>query len=110
MIDPRQRSIIYDTQGQRAVFEFALENGAYDVTVSVGWANRGYYKHQRVIAEGVPIIEPGDPTTVEKRFYIVDTERVEVEDGKLTVEVAGVMADGKYQYTMLNYMDIVPAD
>jgi hypothetical protein len=110
VIDPRQRSIIYDTQGQRAVFEFALENGAYDVTVSVGWANRGYYKHQRVIAEGVPIIEPGDPTTVEKRFYIVDTERVEVEDGKLTVEVAGVMADGKYQYTMLNYMDIVPAD
>ena len=47
-----------------------------------------------MIAEGVPIIEPGDHGG-EKRFYIVDTERVEVEDGKLTVEVAGVMADSK---------------
>lgn len=110
ILDPRQRSIIYDTEGRRTVFEFALENGAYDVTVSVGWANRGYYKHQSVVVEGVPIIEPGDPTTVEKRFYIVDTQRVELGDGKLTMEAGGVIADGRYQYTMLNYMDIVPAE
>ncbi|MBD3177589.1 MAG: DUF4091 domain-containing protein [Armatimonadia bacterium] len=110
VVDPRQRSIIYDDWGRKTVFEFALESGAYDVTVSCGWANRGSYQHQRVIAEGVAVIEPGDTTTVNDRFYIVDTERVELTDGKLTLEVGGVVADGDYRYTMLNYVDIVPAE
>jgi len=109
-ITPLQRSIIYDETGALNTFEFALENGAYEVTVSVGWADRGYYRDQSVAVEGVPVIQPGDATSALLRFYIKRTKRVELADGMLTVEMGGAERDGEPQLTMLNYLDIVPSD
>ncbi len=105
-LSPLQRSVIYDDWGRKNTLEFALENGDYDVTVSVGWAGRqGSYRHHRVIVEGVEVISPG---LTEPDGYRVSTARVQLTDGSLTFEAGGVVAEGDYQYTMLNYAEIVP--
>lgn len=105
-LSPLQRSVIYDDWGRKNTFGFALANGDYDVTVSVGWAGRqGSYQHQRVVAEGVEVVSGATLAD----GYRVETARVHLTDGSLTLEVGGVVADGDYQYTMLNYAEIVPA-
>lgn len=105
--DVLRRSILWDTSGAARTFAFALDNGTYDVTVSVGWAGRRtYYTHQSVTAEGVPVIEAGLP---ELSGYLEGTGRVTVADEELTVRVGGIEANGKLQPTLLNYLVIVPA-
>jgi hypothetical protein len=105
--DALRRSILWDTSGTARTFAFALDNGTYDVTVSVGWAGRRtYYAHQSVAAEGVPVIEPGLP---ELSGYLERTVRVTVADEELTLRVGGVEANGKLHPTLLNYLVIVPA-
>ncbi len=105
--NPLQRSVIYDDWGRKNTFEFALESGDYDVTVGVGWAGRQEaYRHHRVVVEGVEVIGPG-PTL--PSGYKESTERVTLTDGSLTLEVGGVVVEGDYKYTMLNYANIVPA-
>jgi len=100
-VDDRQRSIIYDDWGRENTFEFDIGNGAYTVTVSVGWYGRTY-SHARVVVEGVDFIADGETTP--DNPYIVVTLPVEIGDGKLTMET-GIFDE----YTMLNYMDIEPA-
>jgi hypothetical protein len=101
-VDERQRSIIYDDWGRENTFEFDIGSGAYSVTVSVGWYGRTY-SHHRVVVEGVDFIADGETTP--DNPYIVVTLPVEIGDGKLTMET-GIFDE----YTMLNYMDIEPAE
>ncbi|MBN2002709.1 MAG: PKD domain-containing protein [Anaerolineae bacterium] len=93
-----QRSILYSDYGRPATFEFDLPNGAYDVTVSVGWQGRAY-GHNYIDIEGQVFVndEAASP-------YLVRTQRVAIHDNKLT------MAMGIFdEYTMLNYLDIEAA-
>lgn len=90
-----QRSIIYDDWGRQKTFEFDLPNGAYNVTVSVGWQGK-VYGHNQIEIEGIPFItdEASDP-------YLVRTKTVTIADNKLT------MAMGIFdEYTMLNYLEL----
>lgn len=93
-----QKSIIYDDWGRQKTFEFALPNGMYNVTVSVGWFNKTY-SHQKITIEGVSFIN-GEATTPDKP-YMVRTKQVRITDKKLTMEM-GIFDE----YTMLNYMTI----
>jgi len=100
-VDDRQKSIIYDDWGRENTFEFDIENGLYEVTLSVGWNGRTY-SHHRVVIEGTAFVD--DEATTPESPYIVRTHQVDVTDGKLTMET-GIFDE----YTMLNYLDIVPA-
>ncbi len=93
-----QRSIIYDDWGRQKTFEFDLPNGAYSVTVSVGWEG-GDYEHHRVAIEGVSFVD--DEATTSSAPYIIRTKPVAIADNKLTMEM-GIFDE----YTMLNYLDI----
>jgi hypothetical protein len=100
-VNELQKSIIYDDYGRTDTFNWDIENGRYDVTVSIGWADRTYSKN-RVIIEGQALFDdvetnPGAP-------YQVKTITVDVSDGNVTME-----AGQKDEYTMLNWMSIVPA-
>lgn len=97
--DKRQNSIIFDDWGRQKTFEFSLPNGIYDVTVSVGWKGRIYQKNYIEI-EGINFID-GEASD----SHIVRTKEVEIKDNKLTMEM-GIFDE----YTMLNYLDIVPKD
>src|SRR5206468_496896 len=95
-----QKSIIYDDYGRTDTFDFDIENGSYTVTVSIGWAGKTYSKN-RVFVEGQPLFDnvetnPGAP-------YQVKSIDVTVADGNVTME-----AGQKDEYTMLNWMSIVP--
>ena len=90
-----QRSIIYDDWGRLHTFDFDLPNGAYNVTVSVGWEGN-VYSHNKITIEGVPFID--DEAS---NYYLVRTRQVTVNDNKLTLEM-GIFD----RYTMLNYLEI----
>ena len=96
-----QRSILYSDYGRPATFEFDLPNGEYEVTVSVGWANRTY-SHHKVDIEGVSFVN--DEATTSSNPYLVRTKSVYVTDNKLTLSM-GIFDE----YTMLNYLDIEAA-
>lgn len=93
-----QRSIIFDDYGRQKVFEFALPNGTYNVTVSVGWQGKTY-SHHKITVEGVSFVD--DEATTPESPYIVRTHEVVISDKKLTMDM-GIFDE----YTMLNYMDI----
>jgi PKD repeat protein len=93
-----QRSILYSDWGRPSTFEFDLPNGDYDVTVSVGWEGRTY-SHNYIAIEGTVFID--DEATSP---YIVRTQRITVNDNKLTLAM-GIFDE----YTMLNYLDIEAA-
>jgi hypothetical protein len=99
-VNELQKSIIYDDYGRTDTFNFDLENGKYTVTVSIGFDGKTYSKN-RVLVEGKLLYDnvetnPGAP-------YKVQGIDVDVTDGNVTVE-AGQMDE----YTMLNWMSIVP--
>lgn len=99
-VDELQRSIVYDDYGRTDTFAFDIENGKYEVAVSIGWSGKTYSK-QRVVVEGNVLFDnvettPGTP-------YIVRTATVDVADGNVTLEVG--QTD---EYTMLNWVSIVP--
>jgi hypothetical protein len=93
-----QKSIIYCDWGRLKTFEFALPDGTYDVTVSVGWNNKSY-AHQKITVEGIGFIN--DEATTPSAPYLIRTRKVPVSDQKLTMEM-GIFDE----YTMLNYMTI----
>ncbi|MBX3193424.1 MAG: DUF4091 domain-containing protein [Labilithrix sp.] len=95
-----QKSIIYDDYGRTDTFTFDIENGAYAVTVSIGWHGKTYAK-QRVVVEGKVLY--ADAETTPAAPYKVETIEVDVTDGNITLE-AGQMNE----YTMLNWMSVVP--
>lgn len=94
-----QRSVLYSDYGRLATWEFDLPNGAYDVTLSIGWQG-GNYLHQKVEVEGVSFVN--DEATTPAASYLVRTKRVVISDYKLTLAI-GIFNE----YTMLNYLDIV---
>jgi hypothetical protein len=96
-----QKSVIYDDWGRQKTFEFAVPDGEYTVTISVGWDNKTY-SHQKLSIEGVDFVN--DETTTPSNPYIVRSKKVTVSDKKLTLEM-GIFNE----YTMLNYMTIEAA-
>jgi hypothetical protein len=101
-VDELQRSVIYNDYGRTDTFNFDIEPGLYTVTVSIGYHAKSYPKH-RVIVEGVPVFD-SVPTT-ETEPYKVAAVDVMIADGNVTLE-AGQMDE----YTMLNWLSIVPKD
>lgn len=99
-VNELQKSIIYDDYGRTDTFNFDLENGAYTVTVSIGWQDRTYSK-QRVVVEGKVLYD--NASTTPQAPYKVQSIDVDVTDGNLTVE-----AGQQDEYTMLNWMSVVP--
>lgn len=94
------KSIIYDDYGRLDTFEWAIENGSYEITVGIGW-HEGNYPKNRVVIEGKVLFDDVATTKAEphKKASVV----VDVKDGSLTME-----AGQKDEYTMLNWMSIVP--
>jgi hypothetical protein len=97
-----ERSVIYNDYGRTDTFNWDIEGGLYEVTVGIGWDGKSYGK-QRVIVEGQALYD--DAATTPETPYLSASVQVEVSDGNLTVEV-GQMDE----YTMLNYMSVVPVD
>lgn len=81
-----------------AAWEYALANGTYEVTVSVGDAS--YTDSNHVInIEGEQIISGFIPTV--NQLFTIATATVEVTDGKLTIDAIGG------ENTKLNYVQIL---
>jgi hypothetical protein len=97
-----QRSVLYSDWGRPATFEFDLPNGAYNITVSVGWQGRTY-SHHKIDIEGISFIN--DEATTPAASYIVRTKALTVTDNKLTLAM-GIFDE----YTMLNYIDVQAAN
>lgn len=81
-----------------AAWEYALSNGSYNVTVSVGDAGNALDSNHKLNIEGTAAISGFVPTAT-KKFTAV-TRIVSVTDGKLTIDAKG----GKN--TKLNYIAI----
>ena len=100
LVSELQKSIIYNDYGRTDTFNWDIENGKYQVTVSVGWHGKTYSKN-RVIVEGQALFDDVEtnPTTP----YQVKSIEVDVSDGNVTLE-----AGQKDEYTMLNWVSIEP--
>ncbi|MEH2116395.1 Ig-like domain-containing protein [Nostoc sp.] len=85
-----------------AAWEYALSNGSYNVTVSVGDAGNSVDSNHQINIEGTPAITGFVPTAT-KKFTAV-TRIVNVADGKLTIDARGG------QNTKLNYIAIAPGN
>jgi hypothetical protein len=99
-VDELQRSVIYNDYGRTDTFNWDIANGKYTVTVSVGWYDRTY-SQQVVTVEGQKLFS--NIATTPAQPYQVASATVDVIDGNLTLEVGSTD-----QYTMLNWMSIVP--
>lgn len=98
--DERMITSVYDDYADNpAVFEIDIPNGNYVVTVAVG-TPRTERLHNRVIVEGVTFIDD-EPSSM----FLVRSAQVTVDDRRLTLETG--LRD---EYTMLDYLDIVPVD
>lgn len=94
------KSIVYDDYGRVDTFEWAIENGTYEVTVGIGWAD-GTYEKNRVVVEGKLLYD--NVATTPSTPHRAESVTVDVADGSLTLEVGQ-----KDEYTMLNWMRIEP--
>ena len=100
--DELQRSIIYNDYGRTDTFNWDIENGRYTVNVSIGWEDRTY-SMQRVLLEGTLLFD--DFETTPAAPYEVRSVEVDIGDGNVTLEIGQMN-----EYTMLNWMSIVPLD
>jgi hypothetical protein len=100
-VDELQKSVIFNDYGRTDTFNWDIENGKYEVTVSIGWHDRTYEKN-RVVIEGQTIFDSVATTPAEP--YKVSSVVVDVSDGNVTLE-----AGQDNEYTMLNWMSIAPA-
>jgi hypothetical protein len=108
--DDVQRSYVYDDYGRDNLFEFALENGRYEVTIGVGRPARGYPgdPHNATI-EGIPVVD--DEVTTDAEPQLRRTVTVDLTDGSLSLVVGGLSeTTGAYAYTFLAYLEIEPVD
>jgi hypothetical protein len=80
-----------------ARWEYALPNGTYNVTVSVGDAGATDGVH-RLTVEGLLAIDDFTPKSTQK--FKAETVRVTVTDGRLTLDASGGTN------TKINYVDI----
>lgn len=102
-LDPRLNTLIL-MQASRgagvstpAAWEYALPNGRYDVTVSVG--DSAFYDSQHSInVEGINTINRFQPSSAQA--FVLTTTQVEVMDGKLTIDAI------RGTNTKINYLDI----
>lgn len=101
-VDELQRSIMFNDYGRVDTFNWDIENGRYEVSVSIGWADKTYSRH-RVVLEGQVIFDSVETTPAEP--YKIGTVVVDVADGNVTLE-----AGQTDEYTMLNWMSIAPAE
>jgi hypothetical protein len=100
-VDELQKSIIYDDYGRVDTFNWDIEIGKYNVTVSIGFDGKTYSKN-KVIIEGQPLFD--NVATTPATPYQVKSITVDVSDGNVTME-----AGQTDEYTMLNWMSIEPA-
>lgn len=108
---PTGTAVYNDSITTAAAWEYQLENGQYEVTVSVGDASFTDSNHviniegQNVISgfspSGLPV-DPSLPATPER--FTTGTATVEVTDGRLTIDAIG--GDN----TKINYVSILPVD
>ncbi|MCB9644374.1 MAG: hypothetical protein H6728_14980, partial [Myxococcales bacterium] len=106
-VNELQRSILFDDYGRKNTFEFDLPNGAYRVTVSVGWHGKTY-RYNQVWIEGKVLID-NEATDASNKHYIVRSIDIDLSDGKLTLEMGGKSPQSNdFEYTMLNYLQIEP--
>jgi hypothetical protein len=99
---------VYDDYGRDNLFEFAIENGRYEVTAAVGRPARGYPGDPHNLSvEGVVVVD--DEVTTDADPQIVRTAEVEIIDGKLSLEVGGRSpTTDDWAYTFLAYVEIEP--
>jgi hypothetical protein len=105
-----QKSYLYDDYGRDNLFELALENGLYEVTIGVGRPAKGYPgdPHHATV-EGIVVVD--DEPTTDASPLIERTVEVELTDGSLSVEVGGVSeSTGEWSYTFVGYLDIIPVE
>lgn len=95
-----QKSVIYNDYGRTDTFNWDIEPGKYEVTVSIGWHGKTYSKN-RAIVEGQVLFDSVATTPDEP--YRTATVTVDIADGNVTLEVGQTN-----EYTMLNWMSIVP--
>ena len=99
--DRRLDTLIHLQLNQPGAWEYALEDGSYEVTVSVG--DPLYFNSSHTInVEGVEAISSFQPSSSQK--FATATTTVQVDDGKLTVDAMGG------NNTKLNYIEIVKAE
>ncbi len=101
-VDELQRSIIFNDYGRTDTFNWDIENGRYEVTVSIGFYDRTYAM-QRVVVEGQILYD--DVETTPAAPYLAQSIEVDVADGNVTLEVGQ-----DNEYTMLNWVSIVPVE
>ncbi|WP_170229146.1 glycoside hydrolase domain-containing protein [Polyangium fumosum] len=95
-----QKSVIYNDYGRTDTFNWDIAKGKYEVTVSIGWHD-GTYEKNRVVVEGQTLFDA--VATTPATPYRVASVVVDVNDGNVTME-----AGQQDEYTMLNWMSIVP--
>jgi hypothetical protein len=107
---PQQQSYIYDDYGRDNLFEFALAQGRYEVTVGVGRPARGYPNDpSNVTIEGTRVLD--DVATTDNSPVIERKVTLDISDGSLSLVSAGrSVSTGEYSYTFLAYLTIVPVD
>ena len=104
------RSYVYDDYGRDNLFEFALENGTYEITVGAGRPARGYPNDpHNVTVEGIPVID--DVPTTDQEPTFVKQVTVTLTDGSLSLEMGGYSPSASnWSYTFLSYLEIVPVN
>ena len=108
--DEAGRSYVYDDYGRDNLFEFALENGRYEVTVAVGRPGAAYANDPHNLTVEGQVLVDDEPTT-DAEPQLVRTAVVDLIDGKLSFEVGGKSAmTGQYAYTFLAYATITAVD
>lgn len=86
-----------------AAWEYAVPNGTYNVTVSVGdqaSANATYDSQHTIRVEGDTVINQFQGSDTQK--YHLNSGTIKVTDGKLTIDAFGG------NNTKINYLEIVP--
>ena len=108
--DDIERSYLYDDYGRDNLFEFALENGRYLVTLGVGRPAHGYPgdPHNATV-EGTVLVD--DEITTDEQPTLVRSVELELTDGLLSVEVGGLSeSSGSWAYTFVSFLTIEPID
>ena len=99
--DQRRDTLIHLQLSQPGAWEYELDNGTYEVAVSVG--DPVYFDSSHTInIEGVEAVSNFQPSSSQK--FALATATVEVDDGKLTLDALGG------NNTKLNYIEIVEAE
>ncbi len=105
-----EKSYLYDDYGRDNLFEFALANGKYRVTIGLGRPARGYPNdpHNAAI-EGIQVAK--DHVTTDEAPIFAPSLEVDLHDGSLSIVVGGRSeSTGDWAYTFLEYLIIEPIE